>query len=49
MGLAHNYPYDTKANCYVGMGCKECGYTGKRRHVMHIPKDSPANPQAKAE
>jgi len=21
----------------IGMGCEECGYTGKRRHVMYIP------------
>lgn len=34
MGLAHNYPYDAKAQCYVGMGCQECGYSGKRRHVF---------------
>jgi hypothetical protein len=25
------YPWDDKAKCYVGAGCKECGYTGKRR------------------
>lgn len=21
----------------LGMGCEECGYTGKRRHVYYIP------------
>lgn len=25
------YPWDAKAGCYVGAGCHECGYTGKRR------------------
>jgi len=25
------YPWDSKANCYIGSGCSECGYTGKRR------------------
>lgn len=31
MGNAHNYGYDEKRQCYVGSGCEECGYTGKRR------------------
>lgn len=35
---AHLYPYDVKARCYVGSGCDECGYTGKRRCVELIPK-----------
>lgn len=26
-----HYPWDSKAGCYVGAGCEECGYTGKRR------------------
>lgn len=30
-GMAHLYPYDEKAECRVGAGCEECGYTGKRR------------------
>lgn len=34
-GLAHNYPWDEKAQCRVGSGCEECGYTGKR--VEHYP------------
>jgi len=21
----------------IGMGCEECGYTGKRRHTLYIP------------
>jgi hypothetical protein len=21
----------------IGMGCEECGHTGKRRHVMYVP------------
>lgn len=25
-----DYPYDEKAKCLLGMGCSECGYTGKR-------------------
>ena len=25
------YEWDEKAKCYKGSGCKECGYTGKRR------------------
>lgn len=33
------YPYDKKAQCYVGAGCHECGYTGKRREAMWIPFD----------
>ena len=37
MGLAHNYPYDPKARCYVGAGCDECGYTGKRRYDLWMP------------
>ncbi len=37
MGMAHHYPYDIKARCYVGAGCDECGYTGKRREKDTIP------------
>lgn len=37
MGLAHNYPYDDKAQCYVGCGCEECGYTGKRAVRYPVP------------
>lgn len=33
-GLAENYPWDEKAKCRIGMGCQECGYTGKRRFRM---------------
>ena len=36
-GLAHNYPWDEKAQCRVGAGCDECGYTGKRRQIHFIP------------
>lgn len=21
----------------IGMGCDECGYSGKRRHVLYVP------------
>lgn len=37
MGFAQNYDYDDKAGCYVGSGCSECGYTGKRRVGYWIP------------
>ncbi len=37
MGMAHHYPYDDKAKCYVGGGCHECGYTGKRRNPYFTP------------
>lgn len=33
------YPYDKKAQCYVGAGCGECGYTGKRRREEWVPFD----------
>jgi hypothetical protein len=29
--------WDPKAQCPRGMGCFECGYTGKRRMIMYIP------------
>lgn len=31
------YPWDDKAKCYVGSGCCECGYTGKRRWGSYCP------------
>lgn len=34
-----DYPVDPKHNCYIGSGCDECGYTGKRRHEEWIPFD----------
>jgi len=37
MGLAHHYDYDSKRGCYVGNGCDECGYTGKRREEDLMP------------
>lgn len=39
-GLTYLYPYDSKAKCYVGAGCAECGYTGKRRHKYDLGKIS---------
>lgn len=33
------YPYDEKARCYVGAGCSECGYTGKRRWTHFVPEE----------
>lgn len=32
-----DYPYDEKAECHVGAGCSECGYTGKRRDEFFVP------------
>lgn len=37
MGQAHLYPFDKKAGCYIGAGCDECGYTGKRRREHPVP------------
>jgi len=37
LGQAPHYPYDAKAQCYVGGGCDECGYTGKRRRRAWVP------------
>jgi len=37
MGRAGDYPYDSRACCYVGAGCAECGYTGKRRQEHWVP------------
>ena len=34
---SENYPWDEKAQCRVGAGCSECGYTGKRREVYWAP------------
>lgn len=31
------YPWDDKAGCYIGAGCEECGYTGKRRNREWVP------------
>lgn len=33
------YPFDEKAQCYVGAGCDECGHTGKRRREEWVPID----------
>ncbi len=32
-----HYEWDNKAKCYIGAGCSECGYTGKRREGMFAP------------
>jgi hypothetical protein len=37
-----DYPYDAKAQCYVGAGCQECGHTGKRRRREWVPFDAMA-------
>lgn len=31
------YPWDPKSRCYLGSGCSECGYTGKRRYEYPFP------------
>ena len=33
------YEYDDKNGCYIGAGCEECGYTGKRRQEHWVPFD----------
>lgn len=32
-----HYDWDAKANCYVGAGCSECGFTGKRLNREWLP------------
>lgn len=29
--------FDPKTGMVIGAGCRECGYTGKRRHTVFIP------------
>lgn len=41
-----SYPWDAKAHCYIGSGCEECGYTGKRRDGIHVPATLLQNTQA---
>ncbi|ADJ24795.1 hypothetical protein Hden_3000 [Hyphomicrobium denitrificans ATCC 51888] len=36
-GLAHNYDWDDSAQCRVGIGCDECGYSGKVRREEWVP------------
>lgn len=36
-GGAHLYPYDDKAQCHIGAGCRECGFMGKVRTSMWMP------------
>lgn len=33
----NGHGFDVKHNCYVGSGCDECGYTGKRRGPFWAP------------
>ena len=33
----NGYPVDKKHGCLIGMGCHECGYTGKVRHEIWSP------------
>jgi hypothetical protein len=40
---AHLSPWDAKAMCRIGMGCSECGYTGKRRQIR-LEESEPAPP-----
>lgn len=37
MENAKYYDYDDKAGCYLGAGCHECGFTGKRRREWLAP------------
>lgn len=32
----HRYRTDEKLGIKIGHGCSECGYTGKRRHVVDL-------------
>ena len=32
-----DYEWDAKHKCYIGAGCPECGYTGKRRMSFVSP------------
>lgn len=34
--------WDEKRKCAVGLGCRECGYTGKRRQEWFVPSDPKA-------
>jgi|SRR5882757_2906332 len=34
-----SYEYDSKHKCYIGGGCSECGYTGKRHDSFWVPFD----------
>ncbi len=36
-GGSEYYDFDMKAQCLVGTGCDECGYTGKRRQTYWAP------------
>ena len=36
-GNSSNYRWDSKAQCHIGNGCHECGFTGKRRGILYIP------------
>lgn len=36
IGLSH-WDMDKKHNIYLGSGCHECGYSGKKRHSMWVP------------
>jgi len=33
------YAYDEKNRIFLGSGCHECGYTGKRRHRFWMPEN----------
>jgi hypothetical protein len=41
--LIGEYPFDNKANCFIGSGCSECGYTGKRRQEHWVPENLTAD------
>lgn len=45
-GSSGLYPYDAKAGCRVGVGCHECGHTGKRRHEDWVPFELAEQPRS---
>jgi len=43
-----DYPRHPKHDCYIGAGCRECGYRGVRRRVEWVPMDYHADRYLKA-
>lgn len=39
--FANDYPWDERAQCRVGAGCRECGYSGKVRASHWVPHIKP--------
>ena len=42
-GLNKYYKYDSKNKIYLGSGCSECGYTGKRVQYFPVPAEYSMN------